>query len=481
MYRVPCGRRCGEFVSVDRAGGGPSADGAGGGSPAALDEVFKAYDVRGRAAPGELDEELAERIGAGFARYVDAPAAALGRDCRMSSPALAEAFAEGAASWGMDVVDLGPAPTEVVYYYSGRYRAPGAVVTASHNPAQYNGFKLCGPGAAPIGMGSGLEEIREYARRAEAAPAPRRRGRITPFDATEGYLDHLLRVVDPAGVGPLHAAADGGNGMAGLVVGRLFERLDARLSGLYLTPDGSFPNHPADPLDPANLVDLRGLVRSEGADLGVAFDGDADRAVFVDEAGVPLPGSTAAAAVSAWFLARRPGARIVHNLICSRAVAETIRAAGGEPVRTRVGHSFIKAVMAETGAVFGGEHSGHYYFRDNYGADSGMLAMLVLLTALTEADAPLSELRRGYEPYAQSGEINTEAADPGAAVEAAAQAYAQWPQDRLDGLTVDLGDRWFNLRPSNTEPLLRLNVEAPDSESVNDLVSEVKALIARFC
>ena len=476
-------------MSVDRAGGGPPAAAFEGGLDAVLDEVFKAYDVRGRAGPGGLDEELAERIGAGFARYADAPEAALGRDCRVSSPALAAAFAEGLVSQGVDVVDLGQAPTEVVYHYSGLHRTPGAMVTASHNPAGYNGFKLCLPGAAPIGMGTGLEEIREYVRKAGRGGGGRsaggaagggRRGRVRNHDAVDDYLEHLLEVVDPAGVGGLLTAVDGGNGMAGVVIGRLFERLDARLLGLYLAPDGSFPNHPADPLDPVNLAALQGLVRSEGADLGVAFDGDADRAVFVDEAGVPLPGSAAVALIAAWFLARRPGARIVHNLICSRAVAEAVRAAGGTPVRTRVGHSFIKAVMAETGAVFGGEHSGHYYFGDNYGADSGMLAMLVLLTVLTEAGAPLSELRRGCEPYALSGEINTEVGDPAAAVEAAAAAYAGWPQDRLDGLTVDLGDRWFNLRPSNTEPLLRLNAEAPDREAVDALVSEVKDLIARF-
>ena len=457
---------------------------------AVLDEVFKAYDVRGRAGPGGLDEEAAERIGAGFARYADAPEVALGRDCRFSSPRLADAFAEGVVSRGVDVVDLGAVPTEVVYHYSGLYRTPGAMVTASHNPAGYNGFKLCLAGAAPIGMGAGLEEIREYARSAGGGAdgggavagvvSGVARGRVRPFDAMDGYLEHLLGVADPAGIGGLLVAVDGGNGMAGAVIGRLFERLDARLLGLYLTPDGSFPNHPADPLDPSNLVDLQELVRSGRADAGVAFDGDADRAVFVDETGVPLSGSTAAAIISAWFLARRPGARIVHNLICSRAVAEAVLVAGGTPVRTRVGHSFIKRVMAETGAVFGGEHSGHYYFRDNYGADSGMLAMLVLLTVLTEAGMPLSELRRGYEPYAMSGEINTEAADPAGAIEAAADAYEAFPQDRLDGLTVDLGDRWFNLRPSNTEPLLRLNVEAPDQEAVDDLVSEVRDLIAAF-
>ena len=445
-----------------------------------LDIIFKAYDVRGRVDTGELDEETAARIGAGFAHYTDAETVALGRDCRASSLSLAVAFAEGVNSRGVNVTDLGQVPTEVVYFHSGLHRVPGAVVTASHNPAVYNGFKLCHRGAAPIGAGAGLEEIRELARSVAPSWSAGPRGRVAPFDATAGYLDHLLGIVDPAGIGKLRVVVDGGNGMAGMVLGELFGRLDARLMGLYLEPDGSFPNHPADPLDPDNLTDLMEMVRSGSVDVGVAFDGDADRAVFVDECGVPLPGSTTTAIIAGWFLRRHPGARIVHNLICSKMVAETVRAAGGAPVRTRVGHSFIKRVMAETGAVFGGEHSGHYYFRDNYGADSGMLAMLVLLTVLTEAEAPLSELRRGYEPYTPSGEINTEVTDPVATIEGVAAAYAGSLQDRLDGLTVDLGDRWFNLRPSNTEPLLRLNAEAPDQEAVDALTAEVGALISRF-
>ena len=445
-----------------------------------LDTIFKAYDVRGRVDTGELDAEAATRIGAGFARYTDADMVAIGRDCRTSSPALADAFIKGVISRGVDVTDLGQVPTEVVYFHSGLHEVPGAMVTASHNPASYNGFKLCHRGAAPIGAGSGLEEIKLFARTAEPPRSDRRPGRATSSDATARYLSHLFEIVDPARIGRLRVAVDGGNGMAGTVIGGLFERLDARLMGLYLDPDGSFPNHPADPLNPDNLTDLVRLVRSGRADVGVAFDGDADRAVFVDEDGVPLPGSTATAIISVWFLSRHPNARIVHNLICSKAVAETVQAHGGVPVRTRVGHSFIKRVMAETGAVFGGEHSGHYYFRDNYGADSGMLAMLVLLTVLTEAGMPLSELRRAYEPYAMSGEINTEVSDPKAAIAAAASSYARFPQDRLDGLTVDLGDCWFNLRSSNTEPLLRLNVEAPDQATMDDLAAGVTDAIARF-
>ena len=318
------------------------------------------------------------------------------------------------------------------------------------------------------------------ARGATPAPGSDRTGQVEVFDAVPGYVDHLLGIVDPDAIGPLRVAVDGGNGMAGTVVGGLLDRLDVRMTGLYLEPDGSFPNHPADPSDPANLEDLVCLVRSEQADLGVAFDGDADRAVFIDEQGNRLSGSTTTAIISDWFLRRRPGARIVHNLICSKAVPEIITAAGGEPVRTRVGHSFIKRVMAETGALFGGEHSGHYYFRANYGADSGMLAMLVIMTVLTEEGTSLSHLRRSYEPYVASGEINTEVPDTGMAIEAVSSAYADRSQDRLDGLTVDLGDRWFNVRPSNTEPLLRLNVEAPDRPGVDELVAEVTGIMTHF-
>ncbi len=448
------------------------------GSPDPFDRIFKAYDVRGRVDRGELDEEIAERIGVGLARVTGTRTVAVGRDCRPSSESLATAFQEGITSQGCDVIDLGLVPTEVVYYYSGRHRIPGAVVTASHNPAGYNGLKFCHRGAAPIGSGSGLEQIRDIARSWTGDSRPASRGGITHHDALPGYLEHVFGIVDPAGIGELRVAVDGGNGMAGPVVNRLFRHLpSSTLMGLYLEPDGTFPNHPADPLDPDNLTDLVHLVREQEADVGVAFDGDADRAVFVDEQGVPLPGSTTTAIIARWFLARRPGARIVHNLICSRSVAEAVRSAGGVPVRTRVGHSFIKAVMAEEDAVFGGEHSGHYYFGDNYGADSATLAMLVLLTVLTGAGVPLSELRRGYEPYAMSGEINFVVTDPTAALRAVESAFSGASPDRLDGLTVDLGDSWFNVRPSNTEQLLRLNAEAPDSGSLDELVDRVRGVI----
>lgn len=431
--------------------------------------------MRGRTDTGDLTPEVAGRIGAAFARFVDAPTVAVGRDCRESSPGLARAFIEGANSQGVDVLDLGEVATDTVYYVSGERQVPGAVITASHNPPQYNGIKMCRAGAAPIGAESGLVAIRKDA---EAGLGPvAEPGTSTALDPLPGYVDHLLSIVEPEAFSPLRVGVDGGNGMAGVVVGTVFDRIAPSLSGLYLEPDGTFPNHPADPIDPANLADLVDLVKREGLDLGVAFDGDADRAFFVDDRARPLSGSTTTALVARWFLARNPGASIVHNLITSRAVPETVRAHGGHPIRTRVGHSFIKQVMAETGAVFGGEHSGHYYFADNYRADSGMLAMLVLMQVMSEDGRPLSEIRIEVEPYAASGEINLTVDDQSGSIEAVSSHFARADQDRLDGLTVSWEDRWFNLRPSNTEPLLRLNAEGPDAAAVAELVSEVRKVI----
>jgi phosphomannomutase len=290
----------------------------------------------------------------------------------------------------------------------------------------------------------------------------------------------VLSSTGAEGIQGLEVVADGGNGMAGVVLPQVFDRIDADLVGLYLEPDGTFPNHPADPLRPENLVDLIDLVRERTPDLGVAYDGDADRAFFVDDLASPLPGSTTTAIIADWYLKRHPGATIVHNLICSKSVPQTVTAAGGVPVRTKVGHSYIKAVMADTGAVFGGEHSGHYYFKDNYRADSGIMATLVLLRVLSDENVPLSELRKRYEPYAQSGEINFIVSDTVAADAAVEEAFASEETDRLDGLTVDLGDRWFNLRPSNTEPVLRLNVEAPTPDDVVALTGRVEAIIKEY-
>jgi phosphomannomutase len=436
-----------------------------------LDAIFKAYDVRG-VVPDELDADAARRIGHAFARFAGVPRIAVGRDVRTSSPALAAALSEGIMAAGVDVDDLGMITTDMVYFAAGHLDQPGAMITASHNPKGYNGIKLCLAGAAPVGAESGLVEIRRMADDFVPDPSP---GSATDVDVLAGYIDHVLGVAGADAISGLRVAADGGNGVAGVAVPSIFERVDADLIPLYLEPDGTFPNHHPDPLRPENLADLERLMVREQPDLGVAFDGDADRAFFIDDAGVTLPGSTVTAIVARWFLDRNPGASIVHNLICSKAVPETVTKHGGTPVRTRVGHSYIKAVMAETGAVFGGEHSGHYYFADNFRADSGILTMLVLMRVLSEAGVPLSELRREYEPYSQSGEINMRVADTEAEIARVVAAFDG--EDRLDGLTVDLGDSWFNLRPSNTEPVLRLNVEAKNPEAVRKLADRVRGHI----
>ncbi len=378
-------------------------------------------------------------------------------------------------STGADVLDLGPVATEVVYYVSGAAEVAGAVVTASHNPPQWNGIKLCMPGAVPVGAGSGLEEVRRMAAR-PAPPAPRR-GTVSARDVIEDYVNHIFSIVDGESIAPLRVVVDGGNGMAATVVGPVFSRLPISLTGLYLTPDGRFPNHPPDPIDPANLADLVAKVVSIGADLGVAFDGDADRAFFVDNQGEPLSGSAVTTLIARWILASAPGGRVVHNLICSRSVPDAISAAGGVPVRSRVGHSFMKQMMAETGAVFGGEHSGHYYFASHFRADSGMLATLALIQILSGTDSTLSDLHAEVTPYHASGEINLAVVDRVGSLERVADAFSSARQDRLDGLTVSWPDRWFNLRPSNTEPFLRLNVEGPDPASVNGLAAQVKRLV----
>ena len=442
------------------------------------DAVFKAYDIRGRADTGDLDSQLYELVGGSFARLVEASEIAVGRDCRESSPDFFDALTRGITSAGANVIDLGEVPTDVVYYYSGSNDVPGAMITASHNPGEYNGLKLCRAGAAPVGADTGLSQIKEdVTSRVGAGDGEKEPGSVSWEDPVGGYVEHLFGVVDPHSIGELKVAVDGGNGMAGVAINQVFERLAASIMGLYLEPDGTFPNHPADPLIAANLEDLVSLVASGGFDLGVAFDGDADRAFFLDDRAQPLSGSTVTSLIARRMLADHQGAYVVHNLITSKAVPEIVREAGGIPVRTRVGHSFIKQVMAETDAVFGGEHSGHYYFRDNYRADSGMLAMLVLMQLMTEDGRPLSELRKDVERYSSSGEINFTVADPEQALMRVEASVFNVEIVYIDGLTVDYGEEWFNLRPSNTEPLLRLNVEAPDPERVEKLVKRVEKLL----
>ncbi|MCH7669801.1 MAG: phosphomannomutase/phosphoglucomutase [Acidobacteria bacterium] len=438
-----------------------------------FDSIFKAYDIRG-LAPAQLNAEMGRRIGAAFAEFADVDRIAVGRDCRVSSPDIRDGVVEGITSQGVHVDDLGEIATDMMYFYSGHCAMPGLMITASHNTGEWNGIKLCLAGAAPVGAESGLMTVKDIAQNPPSHKTST--GSVTEVNILDDYVDHLFSIVDKSRFRTLRVAADGGNGMAGVALRSVFQRIESELIGLYLTPDGSFPNHPPDPLRPENLVDLVSLMGEERPDLGVAFDGDADRAFFIDDQRVPLPGSTTTAIIAAWFLDRFPGESIVHNLICSKAVPEAVVSAGGTPIRTRVGHSYIKEVMKESNAVFGGEHSGHYYFRDNYRADSGMLAMLVLLQVVSEAGVPLSEIRRQYEPYAPSGEINFDVADKQAAIEAVSLAYEHANQDRLDGLTVDFGESWFNLRPSNTEPVLRLNAEAPTAGDVAELVAQVSKI-----
>jgi phosphomannomutase len=446
---------------------------------ASLGAIFKAYDVRG-TVPDQLDALLCERIGAAFARFVvesdGAERVLVARDMRPSGVELASAFAAGVQRQRLDVVDLGLASTDLVYFAAGHLDAPAAMFTASHNPAQYNGIKMCLAGARPIGEDSGLAEIaRLTSVGVDDPPAPP--GRLETMDLLGAFAEHVRSFVEVSALAPLKVVADTANGMGGLVVPRVFETLPFELEVMYGELDGTFPNHPADPIQPANLRDLQARVIATGADVGLAFDGDADRVFLVDDEGQPLSGSTTTAIVAKGVLEREPGATILYNLICSRAVPEVIAENGGIPVRTRVGHSFIKAVMAETGAAFGGEHSAHYYFRDNFRADSGCIAALMVLEQISKAGVALSALRNPFDRYAASGEINTAVDDAAAVIERVAAAYPDATQDRIDGLTVDNGDWWFNLRPSNTEPLLRLNLEAATRAACDEHVAEVRALI----
>ncbi len=447
--------------------------------------IFKAYDVRG-VVPQDWNEEDARAIGAAFARFAKSPAIVVGRDMRESGVAFAGAFAAGAQAEGVDIIDIGLASTDLLYFASGRLDLPGAQFTASHNPAQYNGIKMCLAGAAPIAGDTGLTEIRDLAvaLRCGAVAYGTGQGALTLRSFLDDFAAHCLSFLGeggPSALRPLKIVADTANGMGGLVVPAVLGQLPIDLTILYGELDGTFPNHPADPIQPENLRDLQHAVVASGADLGLAFDGDADRVFLVDEKGQPVSGSLTTAMVAAGVLARNPGEKVVYNLICSKAVPEIVAERGGTPVRTRVGHSYIKAVMAETGAVFGGEHSGHYYFRDNWRADSGLIAALHVLSLLSEAGpgARMSELRKPFERYVGSGEINTKVASPVAVIERVEAAYSNRGAtlDHLDGLTVDFGTWWFNLRPSNTEPLLRLNLEARTHAECDARVADVLSLV----
>ena len=443
-----------------------------------LGDVIKAYDIRG-LVPEEVDEALARAVGGAFVRVTGARSVVVGYDMRPSSPGLAEAFTAGATAQGADVTAIGLASTDQLYYASGVLEAAGAMFTASHNPARYNGIKLCRAGASPVGQDSGLREIRALVE--TGVPAyDGRPGAVSERDVLADYAAHLRSLVDLRAGRPLTVVVDAGNGMAGHTVPAVLSGLPLTVVPMYFELDGSFPNHEANPIDPRTLVDLQAKVRATGADVGLAFDGDADRCFAVDERGELVSPSTLTALIAVRELARDPGATVIHNLITSRAVPEIVREHGGTPVRTRVGHSFIKATMAETDAVFGGEHSGHFYFRDFWRADSGMLAALHLLAALAEQERPLSELLRDYTRYVASGEINStvdDAAARTAAVRAAYDGRAGTAVDELDGLTVTADDWWFNLRPSNTEPLLRLNAEGVDEPTMAGVRDHVLGLV----
>jgi phosphomannomutase len=444
-----------------------------------LSAIVKAYDIRG-VVPDQLDEEVAHDVGAAFVRVMGARSIVTAHDMRPSSGPLSAAFARGATEQGADVIEAGLASTDMLYFGAGSLDMPGAMFTASHNPARYNGIKLCRAGAAPVGQESGLTEIRELVEAGVPAyDGPP--GSVSQRDLLSDYAAYLKSLVDLSGIRRLSVVADAGNGMAGHTVPVVFEGLPIDLTPMYFELDGSFPNHEANPIEPENLRDLQAKVREIGADAGLAFDGDADRCFVIDERGEAVSPSVITALVATRELAREPGASIIHNLITSHAVPEIVREHGGTPVRSRVGHSFIKGTMAETGAIFGGEHSGHFYFRDFWRADSGMLAALHVLAALGGQDRPLSELVDEFSRYVASGEINSTVDDQGARAAAVKAAFADRPDatiDELDGLTVDLSDgAWFNLRPSNTEPLLRLNVEAPDDARMAALRDEVLGIV----
>lgn len=450
-----------------------------------VEAVIKAYDVRGIVGEG-FDADFMHDTGAAFGKLMreeNAKVIVVGHDMRDSSPELSAAFATGAASQGLDVIALGLTSTDELYYASGVLDCPGAMFTASHNPAEYNGIKMCRAGARPVGQDSGLARIIDDL--VEGIPVwDGRIGEIEDRDVLESYGEYLRNLVDLRNIRPLRVAVDAGNGMGGLTVPAVLQGLPLTIEPLYFELDGNFPNHEANPLEPKNLVDLQQFVLDTGADIGLAFDGDADRCFVVDETGAPVSPSAICAIIAERYLAKHPGATIIHNLITSKFVPETIVAHGGTPVRTRVGHSFIKARMAETGAVFGGEHSAHYYFTEFFNADSGMLAAMHVLAALGSQDQPLSKLMEQYSPYVASGEINSRLASAQAQEErtqAVLDAFAHRTEhvDHLDGVTVELAgtSAWFNVRASNTEPLLRLNVEAPTQEQVDSLVAEILAII----
>jgi phosphomannomutase len=437
-----------------------------------IDEsIFKAYDIRG-VYPDSLNEDLSRDIGRAFVNYLGLSGSRVivARDMRLSGEALERAFIEGVTQAGADVLDLGLVSTDALYFAVGHLEEPGgAMITASHNPKEYNGFKLCREDAIALSGEHGIGQIRDLITSGKLPEPAEYPGSVEESDITEDYAEHCLTFIDTEGLRPLKIVVDAGNGMAGKMLPPIFEELPFDYVPMYFGLDGSFPNHPPNPIEPDNMLELQERVKEVGADFGVAFDGDADRCFVVDEKGVTISGDLLAALVAKNILEKEPGATILYSAVCSKALPELVESEGGRAIRTKAGHSIIKPQMREYDAAFGGEHSGHFYFRDNYFADSGIIAMLTVAELVARQDGPLSELLTPIDPYVRSGEINSEVADQEATLEKVEEHYAQIDDptiDHLDGLTVDYGSWWFNLRPSNTEPLLRLNVEASDRETL---------------
>ena len=445
-----------------------------------LEAIVKAYDIRG-TVPDQLDEIAAHALGVAFAKFSNAKLIVVAHDMRPSGPDLVDAFQRGLTEQGVNVINLGLASTDMLYFASGKLDAPGAMFTASHNPAQYNGIKCCLSGARSIGIDNGLREMKAIAQDVldgKGLAVAASTGEVTRKNMLAEFVDHVVGFIDTKSLRKLRIVADTANGMGGLVAPAVFDRLgEFDLEVMYGELDGTFPNHPADPIQPANQRDLQARVISGKFDVGLAFDGDADRVFLVDENGKSVSGSTTTALLASVFLRTNPKSTILYNLICSRVVPETITSLGGTPIRTKNGHSYMKQVMAQTGAVFAGEHSGHYYFADNYRADSGLIATMVVLGEMCRTGKTLSELRAPFEKYSSSGEITTQVEDISVVIDRVAKKFSAYPQDHLDGLTVDCGSWWFNVRASNTEPLLRLNLEAATREECDEHVAELLMLI----
>jgi phosphomannomutase len=440
--------------------------------------IFKAYDVRGIYGE-DLTDVIAYRIGRAAAQYLNVSQIAVGRDMRLSSPQLAAALIRGITDQGNDAIDLGMTTTDELYFAVGKFNYPaGVMITASHNPGQYNGMKFCRAQAFPISLETGLADIRDLAISSNFVE-PAHKGQVIQRDVLDDYVQHALSFIDVSKVKPLKVVIDAGNGMAGMVMPHVFKHLPCELVPLYFELDGSFPNHPASPIEPENMADLQKKVREVGADLGAAFDGDADRMFPVDEHGNIVDGSMVTAIVANSLLHKHPGSTILYNLIVSKSVPELVNRLGGKAVRTRVGHSYIKAEMRKVNGIFGGEHSGHFYFRDNWYADSGLIAFLITLELVSVEGKPLSELLRPLDKWVRSGEINSRVSDVQGKLQALEEKYGKdaLSVDHMDGITVDYGDWWFNVRPSNTEPLLRLNVEAKSRELLEQKQDELLAFI----